>query len=312
MLNRIRVPSSLLKGSLSSRALAPRPLCVRFASRWNPSLPAPRRKPRRRIPTEEPADPKDLIPGWPELKAKIIAKCTTREEIEVIDELSPEEVQFLLNEGEGNENIEVPRASRMVPANPNYFSGQPIVEQRLQDVEQVYEKYKHLPKAPPHIWPVREWKNAGNPKPTDNYDVEGGVQQQPMKGRIKRTMVALGKELNKIHPVLMPPELKAWLDDFAPLRQAGAGGLRQKRTLDKYSRSKGNGKRKTARAKVQVVPGEGQIYVNGKLAAEYFTRLKDVENVIWPLQSLCAVGQYNVWVSTWGGGTTGTLAWDSI
>jgi small subunit ribosomal protein S9 len=45
--------------------------------------------------------------------------------------------------------------------------------------------------------------------------------------------------------------------------------------------------------------------VNGKPATEYFTRSKDVENVIWPLQSLCVLGKYNVWVSTFGGGTTG-------
>ena len=181
------------------------------------------------------------------------------------------------------------------------------MEQRLQDVEKVYERYKHLPKAPSHVWPIREWKNAGVARSQDIDIQVGTFDSRSMKGGVQRAMISLAKELNKIHPVLMPPELKQWLDDFAPVRRHGGAGVRQKRTLDKYSRSKGNGKRKTARAKVQIVPGEGQVYVNGVLAADYFTRTKDVENVIWPLQSLSVLGQYNIWVSTWGGGTTGNL-----
>jgi small subunit ribosomal protein S9 len=253
-----------------------------------------------------PQDPKDFIPGWPEYKSELLAKCVNADEVAVINELSPEEAQFLMNPDTAEiETRGQSFTSRTVPANPNYFSGQPVIEQRLQDVEKVYEKYKHLPKAPPHVWPQREWKNAAVARTTD-LDAEAGTfDQKSLRGRIKRSIIAIGKELNKIHPVLMPPELKAWLDDFAPLRHLGGAGMRQRRMLDKYSRSKGNGKRKTARAKVQIVPGEGQIYVNGKLAAEYFTRTKDVENIIWPLQSLSALGHYNVWVSTWGGGTTG-------
>jgi small subunit ribosomal protein S9 len=135
--------------------------------------------------------------------------------------------------------------------------------------------------------------------------IAGITDHKSLQGRTKRRLIAIGKELNKIHPVLMPPELKTWLDRFAPLKYDGSAGIRQRRMLDKFQRSRGNGKRKTARAKVQIVPGEGNVYVNGKLAADFFKRTKDVENVIWPLQSLNALGQYNVWVSTWGGGTTG-------
>jgi len=49
------------------------------------------------------------------------------------------------------------------------------------------------------------------------------------------------------------------------------------------------------------------VYVNGKPVTEYFSRTKDVENVLWPLQSLSVLGQFNVWVSTFGGGTTGII-----
>ena len=167
----------------------------------------------------------------------------------------------------------------------------------------MYEKYKHLPQAPQHLWPVREWDGA---KLDSDLDREAGEYKTgSFKHKHRLRMLTLAKELNKIHPVLMPLELKTWLDDFARLQEAGVAGMRQKRFLDKYSRSKGNGKRKTARAKCSVVPGEGLVYVNGKLAADFFRRQKDVENVIWPLQALNALGKYNIWVSTFGGGTTG-------
>jgi len=200
---------------------------------------------------------------------------------------------------------EIITSSRTVPVNPNYFSGQPVIEQRLQDVEKVYAKYKHLPKGPSHVWAQRQWGNAQIVRSEELDKTAGIFDKKSLSGRTKRAMIAIGKELNKIHPVLMPPELKKWLNKFAPLKYDGSAGSRQKRMLDKFQRSRGNGKRKTARAKVQVLPGEGNVYVNGQLAADFFKRTKDVENVIWPLKSLNVLGKYNVWVSTWGGGTTG-------
>lgn len=193
---------------------------------------------------------------------------------------------------------------RLVPANRNYFSGKAGVEQRLQDVEKMFEKFGHLPKAPSHLWPIRDWRGSAITKEGDgSTSAEDSVT---VKGKFRRTMTRLAKDLNKIHSVLMPKELRDWLNEFAPLRKMGGAGARQKRMLDRFERSRGNGKRKTARAKVQVLPGNGLVYVNGKLAADHFTRTKDVENVIWPLQAVGVLGRYNVWISTWGGGTTGT------
>jgi small subunit ribosomal protein S9 len=95
--------------------------------------------------------------------------------------------------------------------------------------------------------------------------------------------------------------LKWWLDD-ASLRRPGEAGARQFRKLDKYEWSNGESW-KEAKAKVTVLPWEGLIYVNGKPMAEYFTWTKDVENVIWPLQALSVLRQFNVWASTFGGGS---------
>jgi len=278
----------------------------RLASRWTPGVPrSPTRLPPRQGKTLH--DPKDVLAGWTEYKASLLRRAKTPDEVQMIEELTPDEALFLMNPDSDlapQDNLSIVKS---MPMNKNYFSGNEGAEQALQDVEKVYERFKHMPKAPSHLWPIRDWGVRQvpefEPSSTGEHVEEPDISH--MKRRTYRQIIKLARELNKIHPVLMPPRLKLWLDQLAPLRTAGAKGVRQRRTIDKYGRSRGNGKRKTARAKVQVLPGEGQIYVNGKVAAEYFTRSKDVENVIWPLQSLCVLGKYNVWVSTFGGGTTG-------
>ena len=162
------------------------------------------------------------------------------------------------------------------------------------------------------MWPLRDWEHAGlshmmlseTVAPDELEDYKGSTKGG---GYTTRQIRKMARELNKIHPVLMPPELKWWLDNVAPLRRPGEAGVRQIRKLDRYERSKGHAKRKEAKAKVTVLPGEGLVYVNGKLVTEYFSRTKDVENVLWPLQALSVLGQFNVWVSTFGGGTTGII-----
>ena len=312
MLQPRRLPASILRiWTSTTRLKQPQlPLCIRHDSRWTPGHPRPRQKiPKEYDEVLVPEDPKDNIPGWKEFKEDLISKVRKPDEIAAINELSPQEAMFLMDPDSYQEmDADDEAGMRTIPANKNYFSAHPVVEQRLQDVEKMMEKYGHLPKAPPAAWPLREWKRAAIARPRDLDMRAGQYDPKGLRGSIRRTILQIGKELNKIHPVLMPQELKVWLDDFAPLRQEGTAGVRQKRVLDRFQRSKGNGKRKTARAKVQVVPGDGQVFVNGVPAADFFKRTKDVENVIWPLQSLNVLAQYNVWVSTWGGGTTGSLS----
>jgi len=293
----------------SSRYLNPA-LGIRFASRWNPASHPPKHKPPPRKPLEIPPDPRDEIEGWPEYKEELLKRCKTPEERNFVHELTPEEVLTLLHpeidlkrmreEEDSDLTFKRPR-----PVNKNYFSSDPFAEQFLQDVEKVYEQYRHLPKAPAHLWPLREWKVAG-------AGILGRTEMDPNEHHVvgdsktRRIMIEYAKELNSIHPVLQPPELRKWLNDFAPIKKKVTQGFRQFRSLDKYQQSKGSGKRKTSRAAARIVPGEGLVYVNGKIAGEFFTRLRDVQNVVWPLQVLNVVGKYNVWVTCWGGGTTGT------
>lgn len=67
----------------------------------------------------------------------------------------------------------------------------------------------------------------------------------------------------------------------------------------------GTGRRKSAVARVRLVPGDGFIIVNGKPPSEYFGR-RDLEAVVTqPLRITDSVGRYVATVKVDGGGVAG-------
>ncbi len=70
----------------------------------------------------------------------------------------------------------------------------------------------------------------------------------------------------------------------------------------------GTGRRKTAVARVRLLPGTGGFVVNGKSMTEYFGGRQLNEIVInLPLRLTNRMGQYNVSVKVVGGGTSGQV-----
>ena len=68
---------------------------------------------------------------------------------------------------------------------------------------------------------------------------------------------------------------------------------------------RGTGRRKTAVARVLLLPGEGKITVNGRDSEEYFTRPAYRTAVRAPLELLAVAGRYDVVAKIEGGGPTG-------
>ena len=67
----------------------------------------------------------------------------------------------------------------------------------------------------------------------------------------------------------------------------------------------GTGRRKSSVARVRLVPGNGQIIVNGKESQDYFKK-KTLEMIIrQPLVLTETEGRFDVLVNAHGGGTTG-------
>ena len=67
----------------------------------------------------------------------------------------------------------------------------------------------------------------------------------------------------------------------------------------------GTGRRKNSTARVRLVPGDGNIVVNGRSLDEYFG-LETLKLIVkQPLHEIDVVGQYDVHVNVNGGGFTG-------
>jgi small subunit ribosomal protein S9 len=68
---------------------------------------------------------------------------------------------------------------------------------------------------------------------------------------------------------------------------------------------KGTGRRKTAVARVRLLPGDGKILINGRDYQEYFPRPAYQKVVSAPLNLLESASRYDVVVRVEGGGPTG-------
>ena len=67
----------------------------------------------------------------------------------------------------------------------------------------------------------------------------------------------------------------------------------------------GTGRRKTAIARVKIMPGRGAIVINGIPYEELLTRIEHRTMVTKPLIVTDSLGKYNVVVTTIGGGIAG-------
>ena len=80
----------------------------------------------------------------------------------------------------------------------------------------------------------------------------------------------------------------------------------------------GTGRRKAAVARVRIRPGNGTFNVNKKELTEYFSELRDHQNIFKVLEKTNTKGSLDVFVNTNGGGYTGQAgaiifrSWSSI
>ena len=67
----------------------------------------------------------------------------------------------------------------------------------------------------------------------------------------------------------------------------------------------GTGRRKTAIARVRLLPGEGEIVVNGRSMGEHFGNAVNEQEVRMPFRVTGTEGRWNVMIKVEGGGVTG-------
>ncbi|KAJ3044615.1 37S ribosomal protein S9, mitochondrial [Rhizophlyctis rosea] len=112
-------------------------------------------------------------------------------------------------------------------------------------------------------------------------------------------------KLNALHPVIEEDrQIEDLLQQFIKAGSSLATEAAQLPTLDEHGRSYTVGSRKTARAQVWMVEGDGQIYVNGRHMSEYFPQLLGREEIVKPFEVAGKLGQYNVWALVQDSGKT--------
>jgi small subunit ribosomal protein S9 len=67
----------------------------------------------------------------------------------------------------------------------------------------------------------------------------------------------------------------------------------------------GTGRRKTAIARVRVMPGSGTILINGKMMEQVFPRLLHQSQILRPLRTTDTFGRVNLSIKVVGGGQSG-------
>jgi small subunit ribosomal protein S9 len=67
----------------------------------------------------------------------------------------------------------------------------------------------------------------------------------------------------------------------------------------------GTGRRKTAVARVRLLPGEGEIIVNGRTMVEHFGNAINETDVRMPFRVTGTEGRFNVMIKVEGGGVSG-------
>ncbi len=67
----------------------------------------------------------------------------------------------------------------------------------------------------------------------------------------------------------------------------------------------GTGRRKTAVARVRLIPGEGQMVINGRTPEEHFGGILSDAELFLPFRVTGTEGTYNTMIKVEGGGTTG-------
>ncbi|CAB4253624.1 similar to Saccharomyces cerevisiae YBR146W MRPS9 Mitochondrial ribosomal protein of the small subunit [Maudiozyma barnettii] len=205
---------------------------------------------------------------------------------------------------------------RIIPKLQTFYSANPMHDNNINRLESLLRKYIKLPSqsallkthgdpnARADINTLLQSQNGSRPlwMSFKDYTIIGGGSR--LKPTQYTELVFLLNKLHNIDPQLINDDIKAELARYYKHSSAEFDKVKIPK-LDEFGRSVGIGRRKSATAKVFVVRGEGKVLVNNRQLNDYFVKLKDREAVMYPLQVINAIRNYNVFVTTSGGGPTG-------
>lgn len=205
---------------------------------------------------------------------------------------------------------------RIIPQLQTFYSANPMHDNNIDKLENLLRKYIKLPSTnnllkthgntSTEIDPTKLLQSQNSSRPLwlsfKDYTVIGGGSR--LKPTQYTELLFLLNKLHSIDPQLMNDDIKNELAHYYKNTSQETNKVTIPK-LDEFGRSVGIGRRKSATAKVYVVRGEGQVLVNNRQINDYFVKLKDRESVMYPLQVINGIANYNVFITTSGGGSTG-------
>ena len=189
----------------------------------------------------------------------------------------------------------ISRNARIVPVSPSYFTGNPDSTDNYLNLQALLRRYQTLPTVGSGQAPRVAWRNVVQ------YRVLVG---EPVRAAKYHKVLRILQRLNKIHPAVMPAGLQDALTRYKRDIDPNAV-VRRPAVIDEDGKASGVGRRKTSSAKVYLVPGNGEVLVNGQKINTMFGRVVDRESALWALKATARMDRYNVFALVSGGGTTG-------
>jgi small subunit ribosomal protein S9 len=188
------------------------------------------------------------------------------------------------------------------PAHPAYFTGNPYY-------------FDTLLRLNGYIQRIRDFQATSNTPLIDKIDKIKWMESKEMLD--KHSIKTSQRELEELHQKfnfllsqksLFSDEEGGEIMDFLT-KFVREGSFLKKPVinflkLDEYHRSITFGSRKTAKAKVYMIPGQGKVMVNGMHFSEYFSNELEVHSTVKALDVVDAWGKYNIWAIANGGGKT--------
>ncbi|KAH6562495.1 hypothetical protein BASA50_003143 [Batrachochytrium salamandrivorans] len=178
------------------------------------------------------------------------------------------------------------------PTDPAYFTGNPQYFTLLRQLNALIRKHNI------------DFKST--PKTTGSWQSLSSMAKS-FHMRIRETdYTDLTHRLNLLYSSQdLDPIIKTLLQKFVPIGRTLSQPKTIVRTLDTEGRSYTIGSRKTARAQCWLIPGDGQIYINGIKLHRYFPDLSNRETVVRPFEMTNRLLRFNTWAIVTGGGSTG-------
>ncbi|RKP28062.1 ribosomal protein S9/S16-domain-containing protein [Syncephalis pseudoplumigaleata] len=207
---------------------------------------------------------------------------------------------------------------RARPTSPAYFTGQPIYNDLLANLDQLWADTRQQLAASMAYRPSTTSSASSSSTADVTETVNAGWLSRERMSQflgVDLTTTQYRRVVEKLNRVWRQPGLAEHmpqvLPELAGFRRPDTDRKQQTvtHTVDRFGRAFAYGWRKEASARVWLVHAAedamGEVMINGKPLATYFVRMEDRESVVKPLMLTGHLGRFNVWGLVHGGGTTG-------